>query len=50
MHRYSSYNNQNSSVVSDETEHGLVTVFGSECAFIYSDNLVIINQVTPVTI
>ena len=26
------------------------TRFDSECAFNYSDNLVIINQVTPVTI
>ena len=26
------------------------TRFNSECAFIYSDNLVIIRQVTPVTI
>ena len=33
-------------VVSDETEHG----FNSLCALNYSDNLVIINQVTPVTI
>ena len=33
-------------VVSNETEHR----FNSWCAFIYSDNLVIINQVTPVTI
>ena len=33
-------------VVLDETEHG----FGSEYAFIYSDSLVIISQVTPVTI
>ena len=33
-------------VVSDETEHG----FNSECAFIYSDIMVNISQVTPVTI
>ena len=31
-------------IVSDETEHG----FGSEYAFNYSDNLVIINQVTQI--
>ena len=37
---------KNNTVVSDETEHG----FGSEYAFIYSDNLVIISQVTPVII
>ena len=33
-------------VVLDETEHG----FGSEYAFIYSDIMVNISQVTPVTI
>ena len=34
------------SVVSDETEHG----FNSRYAFIYSDIMVNISQVTPVTI
>ena len=33
-------------VVSDETEHG----FNIQCAFIYSDIMVNISQVTPVTI
>ena len=39
-------NQFNNSVVSDETEHG----FNIQCAFIYSDIMVNISQVTPVTI
>ena len=38
--------NNKCSVVSDEKEHG----FNSLYAFSYSDNLVIISHVTPVTI
>ena len=45
MNMYKSHDNK-SSVVSDETEHG----FNSLYAFNYSDNLVIISHVTPVTI